>query len=80
MAPSEAASKKLSKREITNLALDYQRKFNSTLTGTRNELSDLKKHFEKLNFDLPVARQVNSVNCEAYWSLLRRLLNSKKYI
>ena len=78
MALSEAASKKLSKGEITSLALDYQREFNSTLTGTRNELSDLKKHFEKLSSDLPVATQVNSVNCEAYWSLLRRPLNSKK--
>ena len=57
MALSEAASKKLFKREITNLALDYQRKFNSTLTGTRTELSDLKKHFEKLSSDLPVAHE-----------------------
>ena len=55
MAPSEAALKKLSKDEIVNLALDYQSKFDSTLAGISNELSD----FEKLGSDLSVARQVN---------------------
>ena len=60
MALSEAALKKLSKDEIINLALDYQSKFDSTLAGISNELSDLKD-FEKLGSDLSVARQVNSV-------------------
>ena len=59
MALSEAALKKLSKNEIINLALDYQIKFNSTLAGIRNELSDLKKYFEKLYSDLSVATQIN---------------------
>ena len=61
MALSKAALKKLSKDKITNLALDYQSKFNSTLAGIRNKLSELKKYFEKLDFDLSVGRQVNSV-------------------
>ena len=56
MALSKAALKELSKDEIVNVALDYQSKFNSTLTGIRNELSDLKKYFEELDFDLSVAR------------------------
>ena len=43
MALSEAALKKLSKDEIINLALGYQSKFNSTLAGIRNELSDMWK-------------------------------------
>ena len=61
MALFDAALKKLSKGGIINLALDYQSKFNSTLAGVRNELSDLKKSFEKLGSDLLVARQVTSV-------------------
>ena len=61
MALSEAALKKLAKDEIINLAPDYQCKFDSTLAGIRNELSDLKKDFEKLGSGLSVARQVNSV-------------------
>ena len=43
MALSESALKKLHKDEIINLALDCQNKFDSTLTGIRNELSDIKK-------------------------------------
>ena len=60
MALSEAAWKKLSKKEIVNLALDYHSKFDSTLVGIRYELSDFKKNFEKLGSDLSVAGQVNS--------------------
>ena len=71
MALSEAALKKLSKNEIINLALDYQIKFNSTLAGIRNELSDLKKYFEKLYSDLSVAWQINSVLRERVTSLER---------
>ena len=56
IALSEAALKKLSKDEIINLALDYHRKFDSTLAGIRNELSDLKKNFEKLDYDILEAR------------------------
>ena len=69
MALSEAALKELSKDEVINLALNYQRKFNSTLTRIRNELSDLKKYFEELDSDLSVARQVNSVLRERVTSL-----------
>ena len=69
MALYEAALKKLSKDEIINLALGYESKFDSTLAGIRNELSDLKKDFEKLGSDLSVARQVNSMLRERVTSL-----------
>ena len=46
MPLTEAALKKLSKGEIVSLALNYQNKFDSTLAGIRNELSDLKKGWE----------------------------------
>ena len=55
MALSESALKKLHKDEIVNLALGYQSKFDSTLAGIRNELSDLKKDFEQLRSDLSVS-------------------------
>ena len=45
MALSESALKKLHKDEIINLALDYQSKFDSALTGIRNALFDFKKRF-----------------------------------
>ena len=60
MALSECALKKLRKDEIINLALDYQSKFDSTLAGIRNELSDLKKDFEQLRSDLSITKLVNT--------------------
>ena len=79
MALSEAALKKLSKDEIINLALDYQSKFDSTLAGIRNALSDLKKDFEKLTSDLSVARQVISVLRERVTSLERQCRSNSQY-
>ena len=63
---------KISKDHIVSLALDYQNKFDSTLASIRNEVSDLKKDFEKLDSDLPVAKQVNSVLRERLTSLERQ--------
>ena len=51
----------------------------STLTGIRNELSDLKKAFEKLGSDLSVARQVNSVLRERVTSLERQCWGNSQY-
>ena len=60
MALSESAHKKLNKDEIIILALGYQNKFDSTLAGIRNELSDLKKDFEQLRSDLSITKLVNT--------------------
>ena len=60
MALSESALKKLHKDEIISLALDYQSKFDSTLAGNRNELSDLKKSFEQHRSDLSITKLVNT--------------------
>ena len=60
MALSESALKKLHKDEIINLALDYQNKFDSTLAAIKNELSDLKKHFEQLRSDFSITKLVNT--------------------
>ena len=79
MALSEAALKKLSKDEIVSLALDLQNKFDSTFASIRNELSDLKKDFEKLGSDLLVARQVNSVLRERVTSLERQCRSNSQY-
>ena len=51
----------------------------STLTGIRNELSDLKKAFEKLGSNLSVARQVNSVLRERVTSLERQCWSNSQY-
>ena len=75
VALSETSLKKLFKEEVINLALDYQSKFHSTLAGLRNELSELKKDFEKLGSELAVSKHVigmlekRVINMERqYWS------------
>ena len=67
MSLSEATLKKLSKDEVINLLLDYQNKFETTLTrmntdmsGLRQDLSDRKENYIKLESELSVARQVNN--------------------
>ena len=69
MALSESTLKKLHKDEIINLALDYQSKFDSTLAGIRNKLSDLVKDFEQLISDLSITKQVNTKFKEKFVSL-----------
>ena len=71
MTLSEAALKKLSKEDVINLALDYQSKCDSTLAGIRNELSELKKDFEKLEWELAVSKHVNGI-------LQKRVINMER--
>ena len=49
------------------------------MASIRNELSDLKKDFEKLGSDLSVARQVNSVLRERLISLERQCWSNSQY-
>ena len=71
MALSETSLKKLSKEEVINLALDYQTKFDSTLAEIRNELSELKKDFEKLGSELAASKHVNVI-------LEKKVINMEK--
>ena len=79
MALSESALKKLHKDEIINLALDYQNKFDSTLAGIRNELSDLKKDFEQLRSDSLITKLVNTKLKEKVGSLEQQTWNNSQY-
>ena len=49
------------------------------MTSIRNELSDLKKDFEKHDSDFSVARQVNSVLRERVTSLERQCWSNSRY-
>ena len=56
MSQSEFALKKLSKDEVIALVLEYQSKFDSTLTNKNKEISDLRKNYEKMQSELCVSR------------------------
>ena len=86
MSFSEATLKKLSKDEVINLLLDYQNKFETTLTrlnmdlsGLRQDLSDLKQNYIKLESELSVARQVNNKLKEHIVSLERQCWSNSQY-
>ena len=86
MSLSEATLKKLSKDEVINLLLDYQNKFETTLTrmntdlsGLRQDLSDLKQNYIKLESELSVARQVDNKLKEHIVSLEHQCRNNSQY-
>ena len=63
MALNEAALRKLGKEEIIKLALEYQSKFDSTLSSindVKTDLSKLRKYYEKLESDVIITKQVNT--------------------
>ena len=70
MALKEPALRKLGKEEIIKLALEYQSKFESTLSSIndiKTDLSELRKYYEKLESDVIITKQVN-INCATKWS------------
>ena len=67
MALNEAALRKLGKEEIIKLALEYQSKFESTLSSIndiKTDLSELRNYYEKLEPDVIIAKQVNTKLCD----------------
>ena len=60
MSISEAALRKLTKGEVIALFLEYQAKFDNTLSDINRELSELCKDFKKIESELFVSKNVNS--------------------
>ena len=58
MSLPESVLKKLSKNEIIALALEYQSKFDPTLTNMNKEISGLRQNREKMQSQLDISRQV----------------------
>ena len=64
MALNEATLRKLGKEELIKLALEYQSKFDYTLSSINDikaDLSELKRYYEKLESELLVTKQVNTI-------------------
>ena len=76
---SESSFKKLNKDEIISLALDYQSKFETSLAGIKNKLSELKKDFEQLRADLSITKLVNTKLKEKVVSLERQIWGNSQY-
>ena len=72
MSLSESALKKLSKDEVIALALEYQNKFDSTLTNINKEITDRMQNYEKMQSEIRVSRQISSKLREQIVSLERQ--------
>ena len=92
MSPSQATLRELSKDEVINLSLDYQTRYDTTLTRINtdsrltNELwfktkdhSYLKQNCIKLPSEISVARQVNNKLKDHIVSLERQCWSNSQY-
>ena len=63
MSHSEVALTKLTKDEVIALTLEYQTKFDNTLSNINKELSKLRNDFKKIESELFVSKNVNNKLC-----------------
>ena len=79
MSLSEAALRKLTKDEVIALTLEYQAKFDNTLSNINRELSELSNDFKKIESELSVSKNVNSTLQERVVSLERQCWGNNQY-
>ena len=82
MALNEVTLRKLGKEELIKLALEYQSKFDSTLSSINDikaDLSVLRRHYEKLEPELLVTKQVNTKLCDQMKLLERQCWANEQY-
>ena len=60
MSLSEAALRKLTKDAVIALSLEYQEKFDNTLSNTKKDRSELCNDFKKIESELSASENVNS--------------------
>ena len=59
MSLSASALRKLAKDEVITLTLEYQAKFDNTLSNINKELSELRNNFKKIESELSVSKNLN---------------------
>ena len=82
MALNEATLRKLGKEEIIKLALEYQSKFDSTLSSINDikmHLSELRKYYEQLESDIVITKLVNTKLCDKMKFLERQCWANEQY-
>ena len=83
MTLDEAALRKLGKEEIIKLALEYQSKFDSTLSSINDikmDLSELRKYYEKLESNVIITKQVvKTKSCDKMKFLERQCWMNEQY-
>ena len=72
MSLSEAPLGKLTKDEVIALTLEYQTKFDNTLSNINKELSELRNDFKKIETELPFSKNLNNKLHEQVVALKRQ--------
>ena len=70
---------KLTREELTNIALDWQYKFDNSLGSISAELLELKTKFTKMESDLAISRNVNVKLVECLVVTERKCWASEQY-
>ena len=60
MAISLNSLKKLTRKQLANMVIDYQNKFKNMLSNINVELTSLRDRFTKMEYQVLVTRRVNS--------------------
>ena len=60
MSLFEAALRKLTKDEVIALTLEYQAKFDNTLSNINKELNKLRNDFKEIESEFSVSKNINS--------------------
>ena len=60
MVLTRAAVEKMSKEELVNMVLNYDKTMESTLADLNKEISKINKNFEKLESELSISKTVNN--------------------
>ena len=79
MADTESALSKLNKNDLIRIALDMQKTQNSSLSDMRNELSELRKNYSKLEADLKVSKSVTEAMKNHIAVLERKCWSNEQY-
>ena len=72
MSLSEAPLRKLTKDKVIALTLEYQTKFDNTLSNINKELSELRNDFKKIETELPFSKNLNNKLHERVVALKRQ--------
>ena len=76
---SDATLRILTKDKVIALILEYQAKFDNTLSNINRELSELRNDFKKIESELSVSKNVNSKLHERVVALERQCWGNNQY-
>ena len=79
MSLSEDVLRKITKDEVIALTLEYQAKFDNTLSNINRELSELRNDFKNIESELSASKNVNSKLRERVVALERQCWGNNQY-